>query len=106
MYYTLFCSYRLNPCKISLYTIFCTLLLSFPSGNNTLILFPEVHLDNATYNCPCENTCVCKFNPTNLPAFPTQPVLSVFASAPHVTWLVALCLFVLATVAKAQPVFV
>ena len=57
--------YKCSPVKTSLYTIFGTLLLSAClSGNNTLILLPDVHLDNATYNCPCENTSICKFNPT------------------------------------------
>jgi hypothetical protein len=40
------------PLSISLYTIFAVFLSTFHSFNNTLIRFADVHLDNATYNCP------------------------------------------------------
>jgi hypothetical protein len=47
--------YNSNPVSISLYTM----LGVFPpstSFSNTFSLVPDVHLDNPTYNCPCEKT--------------------------------------------------
>ena len=57
--------YNCNPVNISLYAIFPT----FPPSscfNNTFNLFPDVHLNIPTFNCPCKNTCDLKSNPTFL----------------------------------------
>ena len=55
--------YKSNPVSISLYTTFtvCPLSVIF---NNTFSLFPDVHRESPTYNCPCEKTGDLKSNPT------------------------------------------
>ena len=55
--------YKSDPVSISLYTTFtvCPLSVIF---NDTFSLFPDVHRESPTYNCPCEKTGVLKSNPT------------------------------------------
>src|SRR5271154_784899 len=55
--------YNSNPVSISLYTTLHVLPLS-SSFNSTFNLSPDVHRESPTYNCPCENTGVLKYNPT------------------------------------------
>jgi len=45
--------YNSSAVSISLYTTF-TVLPPSTSFSNTFTLCPDVHLDNPTYNCPCE----------------------------------------------------
>ena len=57
--------YSLILLNTSLYTILSVLLLSWLcSGRSTEIFNSEVHLENATYSCPCENTDVLRLIPT------------------------------------------
>ena len=55
--------YKSNPVSISLYTTFTVLPLSV-IFSKTFSLFPNVHQESPTYNCPCEKTGDLKSNPT------------------------------------------
>jgi len=81
-YSDIFNNYNSSPVSISLYTTF-TVLPPSTSLSNTFTLCPDVHLDNPTYNCPCEKTDFLKSNPTFWRDFPWF-LLTVIANASRI----------------------